>query len=353
MDNADAEKLFQVADRAVYDNTGNHLTDMQSAILKGALYNRSYQQISEDLRYTEAHLKKEGAKFWSLLSELLAETVTKKNFKEVLKRRLDREYLSLTQNPEIEPAFAWEEPSHSTSVMSSLQLRQDWGEAPEVSVFYGYTHELTILQQWIVDDQCRIVALLGMGGIGKTALSVKLAKQIIGTFDYVIWRSLRECPPIEKILTDLLKFLSNQQQIDLPDSLGTNISQLIDYLRTCRCLLVLDNVESILQEGTYTGQYREGYERYGELLERIAEASHQSCLILTSREKPREIARLEGTTRPVRTLQLAGLNATDGRKIFTDRSSFFGSEEEWKIIIEHYSGNPLALKLLQLQFKMY
>ncbi|MEC4812320.1 MAG: NB-ARC domain-containing protein [Scytonema sp. PMC 1069.18] len=346
MDNTDTEKLFQVADFTVYDKTGNHMTDLQSAILRGALYNRSYLQISEELGYTEAHLKKEGAKFWSLLSELLGETVTKKSFKEVLKRRLERDDINSAYNQEIQPAFAWEKRQDSLSAVSSVQLRQDWGEAPEVSVFYGYTNELTTLQQWIVDDQCRMVALLGMGGIGKTALSVKLAKQILGAFDYVIWRSLRECPPLEKILVDLLKILYKQQQTDLPNSLGESISQLIDYLRTFRCLLVLDNAESILQEGTYSGQYREGYERYGELLERIAEVSHQSCLILTSREKPREITRLEGTTRLVRTLQLTGLNATDGRKIFTERSSFFGSEEEWKTIIEHYGGNPLVLNII-------
>jgi len=67
---------------------------------------------------------------------------------------------------------------------------QDWGEAPDVSVFYGRNAELTMLEQWIVSDRYRLVALLGMGGIGKTALSVKLAEQIQGEFEYVIWRSL-------------------------------------------------------------------------------------------------------------------------------------------------------------------
>jgi len=34
-----------------------------------------------------------------------------------------------------------------------------------------------------VQERCRLVAVLGMGGIGKTALCVKLAKQIKDKFE--------------------------------------------------------------------------------------------------------------------------------------------------------------------------
>jgi hypothetical protein len=79
-----------------------------------------------------------------------------------------------------------------------------------------------------------------MGGIGKTALSVKLAEQIQGEFDYLIWRSLRNAPPIQNLLTNLLQFLSNQQETDLPETFDEQLSRLIAYLRTSRCLLILD-----------------------------------------------------------------------------------------------------------------
>ncbi|NJL67938.1 MAG: hypothetical protein HC894_16545 [Microcoleus sp. SM1_3_4] len=45
----------------------------------------------------------------------------------------------------------------------------------------------------------RLVALLGMGGIGKTALSVKLAQQIQQDFDWIVWRSLDGCAPLKYI----------------------------------------------------------------------------------------------------------------------------------------------------------
>ncbi|MEM6427394.1 MAG: NB-ARC domain-containing protein, partial [Cyanobacteria bacterium P01_D01_bin.128] len=177
----------------------------------------------------------------------------------------------------------------------------DWGEKPDTAIFFGRTEELITLHQWIMADQCRLVTLLGMGGIGKTSLAAKLADQIYQQFDYVIWRSLREAPPLDEILVRLIQFLSDQQEteINLPTRLGERIIRLLHYLREHRCLLVLDNLESILQAES-TGQFRDGYEGYGELIGRIGEAEHQSCLLLTSRECPRELAPMAGERLPVR-----------------------------------------------------
>ena len=75
-------------------------------------------------------------------------------------------------------------------ILGLSPLPQDWGEAPDVSVFYGRTEELATLEQWIVRDRCRLIVLLGMGGVGKTALAVKVGQQVQSEFDYVIWRSL-------------------------------------------------------------------------------------------------------------------------------------------------------------------
>ena len=93
--------------------------------------------------------------------------------------------------------------------------RQDWGEAPESSAFYGRTEEIATLEQWIVKDRCRLVAILGMGGIGKTSLVVKLAKQVQGEFKYVIWRSLRRAIPLNSLLDDIIQLLSHQQKVYL------------------------------------------------------------------------------------------------------------------------------------------
>src|SRR5579859_644648 len=79
--------------------------------------------------------------------------------------------------------------------------RVDWGEALEVLSFYGREEELVTLSQWIVQERCRVVSVLGMGGIGKSALSTRIVYQLtVGTaasknpFEVIIFRSLRDAP---------------------------------------------------------------------------------------------------------------------------------------------------------------
>jgi WD40 repeat protein len=221
----------------------------------------------------------------------------------------------------------------------------DWGDAAHVRQFYGRDRELSELEQSIVDDQCRLVAVLGIGGIGKTTLVAKLAERIQDKFEYVFWRSLQNAPPLESILKNCLQFLSNPQRIDLPEEIDGQIALLLKYLREYRCLLVLDNMETILQSGKSTSQYREGYEGYGKLIKRLGEAEHQSCLLLTSREKPQEIAHLEGKSSPVHSLQLLGIGQVEGKEILKDKG-LLGPDEAKVDLIQLYSGNPLALKLV-------
>jgi transcriptional regulator with XRE-family HTH domain len=210
-----------------------------------------------------------------------------------------------------------------TSPFEELATRQDdphqdWGDAIDVSVFYGREATLAQLQQWLVEDKCRLVALLGIGGIGKSALAVKLGMQLQSEFDVIVWRSLQNAPPLEDFLESILQFLLHIQAADpvIPDILDGRLTTLMDCLRQQRCLLILDNVETILSSGNQVGQYRSGYEGYGQLLRSLGEVLHQSCLLLTSREKPKEVALLEGEQLPVRSLVLEGLHPTEGRQLF-------------------------------------
>jgi WD40 repeat protein len=228
-----------------------------------------------------------------------------------------------------------------------INATQDWGEAVDVSVFYGRELELESLSEWMLEADCRLVVLLGMGGIGKTALSVKLAEKVGDNFEFLIWRSLKNAPALEELLPDLIQFLSQQQEtaVNLPKTLGGKISRITHYLRESRCLLVFDNIETLLKPGSPAGRYREGYEGYGELFRRVAETVHQSCLILTSREKPQCISSLEGESLPVRCWQLKGLPDVEGEKILSTKG-LRGSQANIKQLAQLYQGNPLALKIV-------
>jgi WD40 repeat protein len=166
-------------------------------------------------------------------------------------------------------------------------------------------------------------------------------------FEIVVWRSLANAPPLDELLSSLLKFLMPLFGEDpiIPTTLDQQLSKLMQYLRSRRCLLILDNAEIILQH-EQAGQWRSGYEGYGQLLRAIGETSHLSCLLLTTREKPRELALMEGVQVLVKSLLLPGLSPDDGRAIFRQKGAFTGSEAEWQTLIHHYGGNPLALKLV-------
>ncbi|MBW4522973.1 MAG: NACHT domain-containing protein [Scytolyngbya sp. HA4215-MV1] len=225
------------------------------------------------------------------------------------------------------------------------RLHQDWGEAPDAASFYGRDTELTTLEQWIGQDHCRLVMLLGMGGMGKTTLAVKLAERL-RDFEFIFWRSLRNAPTIDDILSALIPFLSQHQETDLPEApLDSNIARVMQYLQQHRCLLIFDNVESILQSGDHTGTYRTEYEGYDQLLQGIADTAHQSCLVITSREIPKGLGAKAGSTLPVRSLHLKGVSFQETQKIFSEKGAFHGSDADWQAIAQHYAGNPLALKI--------
>src|SRR5216683_2125690 len=233
----------------------------------------------------------------------------------------------------------------SQEAMAFPPLRRDWGEAIDVSAFYGRERELVELEQWIVDERCRLVALLSQGGYGKTTLSVKLTQQIERHFDFVIWRSLQHAPPLERLLAEYLMFLSEQHQTDLPESAGERMTLLLAYLRHARCLLALDNVETILQARSRAGTYRAGYAGYGQFFQWVGQTAHRSCLLLTSREQPKEVAPLEGSHAPVRTMTLAGLEQGACRQLLQG-SNLPGTEGEYSSLADRCAGNPLALKLV-------
>lgn len=234
--------------------------------------------------------------------------------------------------------------SVDNSAGSIARSRRDWGDAPDASLFHGRTKELETLQQWIIEDNCRLVALFGMGGIGKTALAVKFSHQNEQNFQFLIWRSLRNAPPLENLLSDWLASLFDLQETELPKNIDQKISKLIEFLQEYRCLLVLDDTETIVRGGDILGRYNQGYEGYGVFFRKIAAAQHQSCLLLISQDKLREISLLENLSPVIHSLQLEGLNPEAAREIL--HSKGLTGEQQWEELIRMYGGNPLALKLI-------
>ncbi len=229
---------------------------------------------------------------------------------------------------------------------SRKEIKEDWGEAPIVAAFYGREYELNVLKQWVIADKNQIVALLGLGGVGKSTLAVVAAKNFLDEFEYVFWRSLQNAPAVDDILKGCLQFLSGREHSEVAGDFNGQVLLLIQLLQEHRCLLVLDNLEAVLERGEDgDDEYWERFTNYTILLRRIGEIKHNSCLLLTSREKPKEIALLEARAMPVNSLPLTGLETGDARKILAEKD-MSGSEEEYEGLANFYRGHPLALRLV-------
>lgn len=348
-----------------------YLSFAQEMVFRAAWQGQSYRDLAAAEGYDPNYIKGVGAQVWRMLTTATKCKVTKSNFQQVLESLVEQsERLS------------------SQSIVSSLaedpepvQSEIDWGEAMDVSAFYGRELERSQLHRWIVTDRCRVVAILGMGGMGKTTISIELLRQLqprtdtqdpieTNQFDYIVWRSLLNAPPLKELLPDLIRTLviapvknlnqhrstskphhlqtaPRQFELEpLPKTVGNQIDLLLEICQQYRCLIVLDNGESIFQAGAHVGQYRSGYVDYGNLFSTLGRMNHQSCLLLTSREKPTEISQLEGINTKVKTLQLLGLDAAAGQQIFADRGCLPIQPLEWTEIDRYCGGNPLAFQLI-------
>ena len=370
----DIAEVLTLADQLIFAKTGKHLDYVQDAILRGTLEDATYTQIAQELYTSPSHVRNVGSDLWKTLSKGLKKNITKNNFRTVLEKENIYNYqlavvgdnIKIGENVTVNNNFnVCHEKVRSPKTPqnpepTANQPRIDLGDAPEISTFFDRTSELTTLENWIL-SRTRLITILGLSGIGKTALTLQLIPQIQHEFDCIIWRSLHNAPPLASLQTDLIKFLSQQQETNPPNpplsrggeeikppslspprSLG-GLGGVIHHLRSHRCLIILDDVQTIFSSQQLAGNYQPGYENYGTFFKQIAESCHNSCIILISWEKPREIAALESNPKNCQILQLNGLGEA-AREIFIEKGLI--ESEKWSELIELYKGNPLWLNIV-------
>jgi WD40 repeat protein len=359
-----------------------YLSPPQLMVFRSAWQGQSYRDLAETAGYEFNYIKGVGAQLWRILAVATSSNVSKCNFRQVLVAFIAQQNIFLSIEPK------------------ATRSKIDWGEAAN-SAFYGRELECDQLERWVLVDHCRLIAILGMGGMGKTTTSIELVQRLQSSismdlkdqptnineqldtnqFGCILWRSLLNAPPLTELLLELIQTLmtslgergvesprlaiANLTAIDpgsvlandpsargqlqrqqIPKTLADRLQLLLEICQQHRCLIVLDNYESIFQAGAEVGEYRNEYADYGDLLSTFGRMNHQSCLILTSRENPTEISQLEDINTKVRTLILAGLEATAGQQIFGDRGCSLIQPSEWLEIDRYCGGNPLAFQLI-------
>jgi len=177
-----------------------------------------------------------------------------------------------------------------------------------------------------------VIALTGIGGIGKTALADLLTRRLITCFlfDRVIWLRVNPASPMEHLLHVLVEQL--EPTAEPVRSSNTHKQRVRDRLKQERCLVIIDNLEQIDDPLHF-------YETLNDL-------ANPSKFLLTSRLRPPGIA-------DVYTQSLTDIPFTAVVELLRELASRRGlpelakaPEATFQAIYDAVGGNPLALKLI-------
>jgi DNA-directed RNA polymerase specialized sigma subunit len=349
------QEILTLADQIILTQTGEHLDDLQRAILEGSLQRETYKEIAKDFNCSESNARQVGSQLWQILSSNLGEDISKSNFSSVIERLQNSNILNFAQKDYIQignihycgqarhPPDISNSNSTNEDISNSKSPKishQDLSEMPDLDLFYNRKIDLENLNNLILENKCRLITITGISGIGKTSLAVKLVSEINHNFQAVIWLNLANFQNFTDFKEHLQGFFLELEKLNFPNN--HKPLSLTKYLQKYRCLIVLDNVNHLFCKGELAGKYKNSCEEYPLFFQDGVKLSHQSCLILIGWEVPREITKFKPKNNYIYHLPLTGLDMDAVRLIFKD----YGIENvnNLETLINYYQGNPFYLK---------
>ncbi|WP_217359405.1 hypothetical protein [Anabaena sp. UHCC 0204] len=80
------DEVVKFVDQMVFEKTGKHLDDIQTAVVEGTWKRETYDQIAREYNLSSSHVGDVGSELWQLLSKILHEDIKKTNFCSTLER---------------------------------------------------------------------------------------------------------------------------------------------------------------------------------------------------------------------------------------------------------------------------
>ena len=350
-------EALQLIDQLVFKHTGKHLNDLQKNVVQGIWQGQTYSEIAGEFSYeSENHIGNVSRKLYEILSTELKElgeneTVTKSNFCWSIERLATTFNSSQVVGIGINSHFTLcPNPSQNQNKevnqkpeISQKNFYQNVRQAPKITKFYGRTNELSTLSEWIDNPNTRLISVLGISGIGKSALVKHFVDTCNLPFDAIIWKNLKLSYSLSSVITEILTEL-NPGCLDFNKSNVLNL--FLELLTEKRCLIILDNIQEIFALKQFAGQYQPEYQDYKTLFQMVTEIEHQSCLILISQEKCEEMISLDSEIYPIYCLELSNLDQADQQIILNNYN--LKDNETWQQLIKFYEGNPTYLKSIAI-----
>jgi hypothetical protein len=334
-------EVLQLVDRLVVERTGKHLDDVQRAVIEGTWHRQTYDDIAQQFNFNKNYVGDVGAALWQLLSEALSEEIKKSNFRSTIERLRLTESPVIIQNNNTNNSHSFNvctQPSQNTngSQENDQQLiNHDLTFAPQIINFYNRETELENLSSWILDQNTRLISVLGLNGIGKTTLVKKTVDLNLEQFEIIIWKNLKFPKPLESILDEILASCHEEPQANI----SKKLEKISIILTKKKILIILDDVQNIFIPGELAGQYQTQYQDYQNWFKILTESQHQSSIILIGQEQCPEMHCLDEELYPIKCLELSGLESLD---ILDNKD--LKDKEDWSTLIERYQGNPQHLQ---------
>lgn len=327
---------------SLVDNKINpkHLNRVQEIILVKSLEGQTYSQIAIEYNYGMEYIKTSGSELWKLLSQAFGQQVNKSNCNSFIRRQISG-FTGNTFSPN-KRAEIIEDRQDNVSAENVQKENSISLIAPEISDFQGRDRELSLIEKWSSSSDCRFVLMTGMIGCGKTTLAIKAAEILEKKFHRVIYLSMSNSLDLKNSIKFCLHSLD--PNLEISSDINKLLADLTLYLKRYRCLIVLDDLDSIVEFKQMASYYRSGCEKYAQFLRCLITANHQSLVIASSRNSIKQLSYY--SSKQVKFLHLKGMKSENLWSIFKPEITIDISQDVWNTICSYYQYNPELMKIV-------